>query len=243
MSSLIPAPVLCNVLVSSRSLDGGCDASHDAVIQVERLAFRSLDEEGLIQAQLEERQRQQERDRWIGRAIGAGLGLFLGGMVDGFEGFDAGSGITTAFVTGVFGGVAADGLSQISDQELRDNGFSWATEPDSFLFHRRRHGRPVARVLVIDCGEDHLPTTYHGVRFSDGYIAFFQPRVLEFDQPQFAGVRRLSGAGVMPDPMNPAVALEPWPCSDGRQRPLELLDTDAGSLLVMALPIPHHSLY
>jgi hypothetical protein len=239
MSSLIPAPVLCNVLVSSRSLDGASDANNDAVIQVERLAFRSLDEEGLIQAQLEERQRQQQRDRWIGRAIGAGLGLLIGGVVDGFDTGD----FTTAFVTGALGGVAADGLSQFSDQELRDNGFSWATEPGSFIYHRRRHGPPMARVLVIDAGEDHLPITHHGVRFSDGYIAFFHPQTLQTDQPQFAGVRCLSGAGVMPDPMQPAVALEPWPCSDGRQRPLELLATDAGSLLVMAMPIPHHSLY
>jgi hypothetical protein len=98
MSSLIPAPVLCNVLVASRSLDGASDANNQAVIQVERLAFRSLDEEGLIQAQLEERQRQQQRDRWIGRAIGAGLGLLIGGIVDGFDTGD----ITSAFVGGTW---------------------------------------------------------------------------------------------------------------------------------------------
>jgi len=239
MSSLIPAPVLCNVLVSSRSLDGACDANDDAVIQIERLTFRSLDEEGLIQAQLEERRKLQERDRWIGRAIGAGLGLLIGGVVDGFDTGD----FTTAFVTGTLGGVAADGLSQISDQELEDNGFSWATKPESFIYHRRRHGRPVARVLVIEAGRDQPPLTAHGVRFSDGYIAFFHPQALQSDQPLLAGMRCLSGSGATPDPLQPAVALETWPCSDGHQRPLELLATDAGPLLVMALPIPHHSLY
>lgn len=35
-----------------RQLDGVCDANDEAVIRVERLVFRSHDEEGLIQAQL-----------------------------------------------------------------------------------------------------------------------------------------------------------------------------------------------
>jgi hypothetical protein len=98
-------------------------------------------------------------------------------------------------------------------------------------------------VLVIDAAHGEPPLTAHGVRFGDGYIALFHPQPLQSDQPQMAGVRCLSGAGFTPDPLQPAHVLEPWPCSDGRQRPLELLATNAGNLLVMALPIPHHSLY
>lgn len=240
MASSTLLPALTNLLASSRSVDGGCDTDAQAVIQVERLGFRSLDEEMLIKAQLEERQRQQERDRWIGRAIGAGLGLFFGGIVDGFDAGD----LTTGFVAGAMGGLAADGLNQLSDQELRDLGFSWATEPGSFLFHRRRHGFPRQRVLVVcPAGSEQPWRTLHGVRFSDGYIAAFSAHPLAGEAPLLDGVRTLCGAGFMPDPHQPAQQLASWPCSDGRQRPLELLPTDAGNLLVMAVAIPHHSLY
>jgi hypothetical protein len=240
MSSSTLVPVLTSLLVSSRSADGGCDADEEAVIQVQRLQFRSLDEEMLIEAQLEERRRQQERDRWIGRAIGAGIGLFFGGMVDGFDAGD----LTTGFVTGAMGGLAADGLNQLSDQELKEQGFAWATEPGSFMFHRRRHGPPRERVLVIApaaAGEPWL--TVHGVRFSDGYIALFSPHPLEGENPFMDGVHTLTGEGLTPDPHQSAQQLGPWPCSDGRQRPLEFVPTDAGNLLVMAVAVPHHSLY
>jgi hypothetical protein len=105
LSTLVPA--FTDVLATCPSADVGRDADQQAVIRIQRLLFRSLDEEMLIKATLEERERQQQRDRWIGRAIGAGIGLFFGCMVDGF---DAGV-LTTGFVTGIMGGLVADGLN------------------------------------------------------------------------------------------------------------------------------------
>lgn len=240
MSSSTLVPALADVLSTCRSADGGRDADKRAVIRIERLLFRSLDEEMLIKAELEERERQQQRDRWIGRAIGAGIGLFFGGMVDGFDAGD----LTTGFVTGAMGGLAADDLNHFSDEELRANGFSWATEPGSFLFHRRRHGPPRERVLVIaPAGSGEPWLSIQGVRFNDGYIAFFDDQPLVGDMPLVNGVRRLNGMGLMPDPHQELQRLAPWPCSDGCQRPLELVPTDAGNVLVMAAPIPHHSIY
>jgi len=240
MSSSALVPALAGLLVGSRSVSGGSDANAEAVVLIERLQFRSLDEEMLLQAQLEERQRQQQTDRWIGRAIGAALGLLFGAAVDGFDAGD----LTSGFVAGAMGGLAADGLNQLSDQELRQYGFEWATKPDSFLFHRRRHGSPCERVLVIHPSNPGEPwQTSHGVRFSDGYIALFSPDLLACDAPLMDGVRVLAGVGITPDPHQPAQPLGSWPCSDGRLRPVEFLHTDTGHLLVMPAAIPHHSIY
>ncbi len=113
MSSSTLMPPLTDVLATSRSADGGRDADEQAVIRIERLQFRSLDEEMLIKAEIEELERQQQCDRWIGRAIGAGIGLFFGGMVD---------------------------------------GFSWATEPGSFLCHRSGLWLQAADADADSCG-------------------------------------------------------------------------------------------
>lgn len=240
MSSADLIPLITSGLASSQSADGGRDTDDQAVIQVQRLQFRSLDEEMLIQSQLEERRRQQETDRWIGRAIGAGVGLLCGGMVDGFDLGD----LTTGFVSGAVGGLTADGLNHLSDRELKNLGLEWATKNQSFLFHRRRHGDARQRVLLIyPMGNGANWATGHGVRFRDGYIATFAPHLLSSSTPLLNGVRTLIGHGVTPDPDQPMQVIAEWPCSDGRTRPLELLPSDLGNWLVMALPIPHHSIY
>ena len=240
MSSTDLVPVITSGLAGSVSVDGGRDADPQAVLQVQRLQFRSLDEQLLIDSQLEERRRQQETDRWVGRAIGAGLGLLCGGVVDGFDLGD----LTTSFVGGALGGLTADGLNHLSDRELADLGLAWTRSHDTFIYHRRRHGEPRQRVLVIiPTGAGQSWVTAHGVRFRDGYIGFFDPQPLASDASFLNGTRRLQGNGVTPDPEQPAQVLGQWPCSDGRQRPLELLPSGNGNVLVMAVPIPHHSIY
>lgn len=240
MSSADLIPQITSCLAASQSADGGRDTDDQAVIQLQRLQFRSLDEEMLIQSQLEERRRQQESDRWIGRAIGAGIGLLCGGITDGFDLGD----LTTGFVSGALGGLTADGLNHLSDRELKNLGLEWATSSESFLFHRRRHGEARQRVLVIYPRVNGACwVTVHGVRFRDGYIAAFGPNAISSPSPLFNGARTLNGVGLTPDPDHPMQVLGQWPCSDGRMRPLELLPTDAGNWLVMALPIPHHSIY
>jgi hypothetical protein len=81
------------------------------------------------------------------------------------------------------------------------------------------------------------------VRLNDRYIAFFDDQWLVGDVPLVNGMRRLNGMGLMPDPHQEAQLLAPWHCSDGCQRPGELVPTDARNVLVMAAPIPHHSIY
>lgn len=233
-------PIIASALAHSRSVDGGRDADGHAVVQVQRLQFRSLDEEALVQAQLEERRRQQETDRWIGRAIGAGLGLLCGGLSDGFDLGD----LTTAFVGGAMGGLTVDGLNHLSDRELADLGLEWTTHAESFLYHRRRHGPARQRVLMLlPMAEGEPWRTGHGVRFQDGYIGFFDPTPIASDAPLLCGARQLNGSGLSPDLEHPAQVIAAWPCSDGRERPLELLPTDQGTWLALAVPVPHHSLY
>lgn len=233
-------PLIAHGLALSQSMSGGRDTDDRAVIQLERLLFRSLDEDLLIEQQLEERRRQQETDRWIGRAIGAGVGLLFGGLADGFDLGD----LTTGFVAGAVGSLTADGLNQLSDRELKDLGFEWAASPASFIYHRRRHGQPRQRVLVISPrGNGTSWWTAPGVRFRDGYIAFFSPLPMASDATKLNGVRCLNGAGLTPDPNHSQQVLGSWPCSDGQNRPLELVPTDDGNMLVLALPIPHHSIY
>lgn len=240
MTSSELVPLISGGLASSQSVDGCRDADAQAVIQVERLLFRSLDEDQLMQAQLEERRRQLETDRWIGRAFGAGLALLFGGFSDGFDLGD----LTGGFMGGVVGGLAADGLNHLSERELSELGLDWANQPASFTYHRRRHGQPRQRVLVMFPNTPGQAwVTAHGVRFGDGYIAFFSPAPLSSDAPLLNGVRQLNGNGLVPDPDQPPLVLGHWPCSDGRQRAMELLPCDQGNLLVLAVPIPHHSLY
>ena len=208
------------------------------VVQLEQLSFHSLDEPMLIQMRLEQHRRAMERDRWIGRALGAGVALCFGVSTDGFDLGD----LSGAFMGGVLGDLTVDGLNRLSEQELRDLGLEWATQPSSFLFHQRRHGRPLQRVLVLEPGEGEALSSSCAVRFADGYLGYFSAEPYRCDLPLFDGVMRLSEAGAMPEP-EAVTTIGELPCSDGRHRPLERLHTNRGPLLTLAIPTPHHSLY
>ncbi len=234
-----PTDRLPLALARSVSVFGGCDSNARGVVQLERLAFPSLDEPMLIEMRLEQRRRAQERDRWIGRAVGAGMALCFGVGTDGFAVED----LTGAFMGGVLGDLTAEGLNKLSDKELKDLGLEWATRPESFLFHQRRHGRPLQRALVLAPGDGDQLTTSCAVRFSDGFLAFFSPEPYRCDLPLFDGSHRLSGEGAMPEPDTSATTVAELACSDGRQRPVQRLITDRGALLTMAIHTPHHSLY
>lgn len=226
-------------LASSQSSAGGCDCDQAGIVQLDRLSFPSLDEPMLIQMRLEQRRREQQRDRWIGRAVGAGVALCFG---VGSDGFDVGD-LTGAFMGGVVGDITAEGLNQFSDQQLQDLGLEWATKPESFIYHQRRHGQPLHRVLLLALNRQGTLRTTCAVRFADGFLAFFSPEPYRCDLPLFQGARQLSGAGAMPEPGQTPQPVSSLPCSDGRERPLEALLTDQGRLLAMTLPTPHHSLY
>ncbi|MFY8147692.1 MAG: hypothetical protein ACOVNL_00560 [Prochlorococcaceae cyanobacterium] len=187
---------------------------------------------------MEQRKKAQERDRWIGRAIGAGVSLAVG-CSDGFALAD----ITGTVLGGAVGGLTVDGLNQLSDRELEALGLSWAVKPESFLFHQRRHGHPLHRVLLMALTRQWKVRTTCGVRFADGYLAFFDPHPVSCDLAPFHGARRLSGKGAMPEDGVAAVTVGELACSDGRIRPLEAIPTDKGRLLAMAVTTPHHSLY
>jgi hypothetical protein len=187
---------------------------------------------------LEQHRRAMERDHWIGRALGAGVALCFG---VGTDGFDLGD-LSGAFMGGVLGDLTVDGLNRLSEQELRDLGLEWSTQPSSFLFHQRRHGRALQRVLVLEPGEGEALSSSCAVRFADGYLGYFSAEPYRCDLPLFDGVMRLSEAGAMPEP-EAVTTIGELPCSDGRHRPLERLHTNRGPLLTLAIPTPHHSLY
>ena len=241
-ASITPLPdraaITATALATSTSAAGGCDCSPAGIVQLDRLSFLSLDELMLIELRLQQRKRAQERDRWIGRAIGAGVSLAVG-CSDGFALAD----ITGTFLGGAVGGLAADCLNQLSDQELEQLGLRWAVSPETFLFHQRRHGHPLQRVLLMALTRQGTLRTTCGVRFSDGYLAFFDPEPFRCDLAPFDGSRRLSGKGAMPLAGSSTAAVGALPCSDGRERPLEAVQTDKGRLLAMPLTTPHHSLY
>jgi hypothetical protein len=241
-SSLTPQDVWSlrpSALAHSTSAAGGCDCNPAGVVQLDRLTFTSLDEPMLIQMRLEQRQREHQRDRWIGRALGAGVALTTGICLDGFGVGD----LTGAVMGGVIGDVAVDGLNQLSDQELDRLDLRWAVAPDSLQFHQRRHGQPLHRVLLMAITAGRTLRTTCGVRFSDGFLAFFSPQPFRCDIAAFNGSRRLSGKGAMPDPGTSPRTVGEVACSDGRRRPLQALLTDKGPLLAMELATPHHSLY
>ncbi|WP_411871956.1 hypothetical protein [Vulcanococcus limneticus] len=243
MTALLSGPgthrsITATALAASNSAAGGCDCSPAGIVQLDRLSFPSLDEPMLIQLRLEQRRKTQERDRWIGRAIGAGVSLAVG-CSDGFALAD----LTGTFLGGAVGGMAADGLSQLSDGELEALGLRWAVAPESYLFHQRRHGQPLHRVLLMALTRQGSLRTTCGVRFSDGYLAFFDPSPFRCDLTPFDGTRRLSRKGAMPEVGTAGLTVGELACSDGRARPLEALHTDKGRLLAMALTTPHHSLY
>ncbi|WP_411877196.1 hypothetical protein [Vulcanococcus limneticus] len=243
MTALLARPgthrsITATVLAASNSAAGGCDCSPTGIVQLDRLSFPSLDEPMLIQLRLEKHKKAQERDRWIGRAIGAGVSLAVG-CGDGFAMAD----LTGAFLGGAVGGLTIDGLNQLSDRELDALGLGWTMKPESYLFHQRRHGQPLHRVLLMALTRQGSLRTTCGVRFSDGYLAFFDPKPFHCDIAPFHGTRRLSGKGAMPEVGTAGLTVGALPCSDGRARPLEALHTDKGRLLAMALTTPHHSLY
>ncbi len=231
--SLSPAALSCSV-----SALGGSDCGPDGVVQLERLSFPSLDEPMLIEMRLEQHRRTQQRHRWIGRAVGAGVGLATGIAVDGFDLGD----LTSAFMGGAVGDLTVEGIQSHTDAELEQLGLSWALAPESLHFHQRRHGRALNRVLLLAMRGSQLRTTC-GVRFADGFLAFFSPDLYQCDLTPFHGARRLSGKGAMPDlgaTTRPVGALL---CNDGRERPLQAVMTDKGPLLAMEFVTPHHSLY
>lgn len=228
-----------SALAGSTSAAGGCDCDATGVVQLERLSFASLDEPLLIQMRLEQRKREQQRDRWIGRVFGAGVALTTGVCVDGFDVAD----LTGAVMGGVIGDLAADGLNQLSDQELDRLDLRWALAPDSLQYHQRRHGQPLHRVLLLAIAHGSRLRSTAAVRFADGFLAFFSPEPFRCDLAPFNGTRRLSGRGAMPEPGSTPSTVAELPCSDGRCRPLQALLTDQGPLLAMQLATPHHSLY
>jgi hypothetical protein len=243
MTVLIPPPmaraaITAKALATSTSAAGGCDCNPAGVVQLDRLSFPSLDELMLIELRLQQRKRSQERDRWIGRAIGATVSMAVG-CADGFVLAD----LTGAFMGGAVGGLTVDGLNQLSDRELDQLGLRWAMQPESFLFHQRRHGQPLHRVLLMALTKQGTLRTTCAVRFSDGFLAFFDPQPFRCDLAPFDGSRRLSGKGALPEAGTAAQLVGELPCSDGSTRPLEALQTDKGRLLAMALNTPHHSLY
>lgn len=242
-ASLTPAEVIhplpLAALARSTSAAGGCDCDAAGIVQLDRLTFPSLDEPMLIQMRIEKHKQAQQRDRWIGRALGAGVALATGIAVDGFAFGD----LTGAFMGGVVGDLTVDGLQQFSDKELEQLGLLWAKSPESFLFHQRRHGQPLNRLLLLAFTRSGEFRSTSAVRFTDGFLAFFSPEPYQSDLLAFNGTRRLSGKGAMPEPGYCATTVSLLPCSDGRERPLELLKTDKGPLLAMPIATPHHSLY
>ena len=226
-------------LARSLSTSGGCDCDNAGVVQLERLRFTSLDEPMLIQMRLQQLRRERERDRWIGRAVGAGIALTTGIAVDGLGMGD----LTASFMGGVVGDVAVNGLHQLSDQQIDDLGLSWARASSSLDFHLRRHGQPLHRELLLSFQDGEQLITTCAVAFSDGFRAFFSPDLFRSDLEPFNGCRRLSGDGAMPEPDQTSTTVSSLPCSDGRRRPLRTLLTDRGPLLAMQIARPHHSLY
>ena len=243
MTTLLPreASWLINsqALAASDSAAGGCDCSPDGVVQLERLQFLSLDEPMLIQMRLEQRKRDQQRDRWIGRAFGAGVALTTGVCIDGFGLPD----LTGAVMGGLVGDLTVEGLHHRSDQELEQLGLKWAIAPDSLIFHQRRHGQPLHRMLLMAKSRGGRLRTTCAVRFSDGYLAFFSTEPFRCELAAFSGARKLTAKGAMPDRQVMPRTIGDLSCSDGRARPLQALMTDKGCLLAMEVPTPHHSLY
>ena len=225
-------------LSSSISALGGSDCSAQGIVQMQKLAFPSLDEPMLIEMRLRQRQRTQQRHRLIARAVGAGVGMATGMAIDGFDMGDLGS----AFMGGVVGDVTAEALNGLSDAELDKLDLRWAVAPDSLQFHQRRHGRPLHRVLLMRLSDNHLRTTC-AVRFSDGFLAFFARELFQCELAPFDGTRRLSGNGAMPESSAQPRTVGELPCSDGRSRPFQAVMTDQGPLLAMEFVTPHHSLY
>ncbi|MEB3331389.1 MAG: hypothetical protein VKI83_02700 [Synechococcaceae cyanobacterium] len=228
-----------SALARSVSASGGRDCNDAGVVQLERLSFPSLDEPLLIQWRLQQLNDERERDRWIGRAVGAGLALFTGIAVDGFDLGDLASG----FMGGAVGDLTVSGLHLLSDRELEDIGLGWSRQPDSLDFHLRRHGRPLHRELLLSLADQQQLLTRCAVRFADGFLAFFSPTPFRSERSDFHGCRRLSGDGAMPEPGHTPATVTSLPCSDGRRRPVQALLTDKGPLLAMQVPRPHHSIY
>jgi len=228
-----------SALASSLSASGGCDCDGDGVVQLDRLRFPSLDEPMLIQMRLLQLRRERERDRWIGRAVGAGIALTTGIAVDGFGMGD----LTAAFMGGAVGDLAVTGLHDLSDEQIDALGLRWALQSDSLDFHLSRHGQPLHRELLLSIERGQHVLTTCAVHFADGFRAFFSPEPFRSDLAPFNGCRRLSGDGAMPEPGHSPTEVSSLPCSDGRRRPLQALLTDKGPLLAMQIPRPHHSLY
>jgi len=231
--SLSPAALSCSV-----SALGGSDCGPDGVVQLERLNFPSLDEPMLIEMRLEQHRRRQQRHRWIGRAVGAGVGLATGIAVDGFDLGD----LTSGFLGGAVGDLTVEGIQAHTEAELDRLGLNWAIAPESLHFHQRRHGQALNRVLLLALRGSQLRTTC-GVRFADGFLAFFSPDLYQCDLAVFDGTRRLSGKGAMPELGATPRQVGALLCSDGRERPLQAVITDKGPLLAMEFQKPHHSLY
>ncbi|MEB3332604.1 MAG: hypothetical protein VKI83_08945 [Synechococcaceae cyanobacterium] len=232
--SLQPSALACSI-----SALGGSDCDGDGVVQLDRLRFPSLDEPMLIQMRLLQLRREHERDRWIGRALGAGIALSTGIAVDGFAMGD----LTSAFMGGVVGDLSVSGLHELSDQQIDSLGLRWAMQSDSLDFHLSRHGQPLHRELLFCIERGQQIVTTCAVCFADGFRAFFSPEPFQSDLAPFNGCRRLSGDGAMPEPGHIPTTVTSLSCSDGRRRPLQALLTDKGPLLALQISRPHHSLY
>lgn len=212
------------------------------VLLSDTLGYSTFNEEYVIQKIISDYQVKKKRET-ITWSLGIGLLTTLIGVGDGFDLGD----ICSGFTAGIIGGRVSDALQEMDNRQLQELGLEWVNNPNSYLYHRKRHrGDAVRRLLMLlPHPQTGVPCTSFGVQFPDGYVAHltFKPQNNEFNYST-DGLFRLNGSGFDAELYPQRKTLGKIACDSGQQLPVEFWTNGSNNhVIVIPHKAPHYSLY
>ena len=212
------------------------------VLLSEILGYSTFNEEYVINKIIFDFQAKKKREAAAWR-LGVGLLATFMGMGDGFQLTDALGG----FTAGMIGGKVSDVLQDMDNRQLQELNLEWVNDPNSYLYHRKRHrGDAVRRLLMLlPHPQTGVPCTFFGVQFPDGYVAHLTFK-LQHNELNYStdGLFRMSDSGFDADLYPRRKTLGEIACDSGQQLPVEFWSNGySNSLVVIPHKAPHYSLY
>lgn len=209
------------------------------VLLSEILGYSTFNEEYVIKKIIADHQAKKKREAFAWR-VGVGLLTTFIGIEDGFDLGDT--------LSGVFaGGLVANQLQDMDNRQLQELNLEWVNDPNSYLYHRKRHrGDAVRRLIMVTHDpQTGVPCTSFGVQFPDGYVAHltFKTQHNEFNYST-DGLFCMGGSGFDADLYPRRKTLGQIACDSGQQLPVEFWSNGySNSLVVIPHKAPHYSLY
>jgi hypothetical protein len=206
------------------------------------LEYSTFNEEYVIHKTIADYQAKKKREAAAWR-LGVGLLATFMGMGDGLQLTDALGG----FTAGMIGGKVSDVLQDMDARQLQELNLQWINDPNSYLYHRKRHrGDAVRRLLMLlPHPQTGVPCTSFGVQFPDGYVACLKFKLQHNELNHSTdSLFLVSDSGFDAELFPQRQTLGKIACDSGQQLPVEFWTNGfSNHLVVIPYKAPHYSVY